>query len=112
MIALPAPVSRFPRFPSAALIWPIRRTEGLDVGLAGLGALGVVVGLLTGGLVSLILIRVVNRQSFHWSMDLAIPGVALVWLSAALIAAAALIAVVSGRSAMRGDVIAAVKEDW
>jgi hypothetical protein len=33
-------------------------------------------------------------------------------LSAALIAAAALIAVVSGRSAMRGDVIAAVKEDW
>jgi putative ABC transport system permease protein len=79
---------------------------------AGLGALGVLVGLLTGGLVSLILIRVVNRQSFHWSMDLAIPGVALIWVSAALIAAAALIAVVSGRSAMRGDVIAAVKEDW
>jgi putative ABC transport system permease protein len=79
---------------------------------AGLGALGVLVGLLTGGLVSLILIRVVNRQSFHWSMDLAIPSGVLVVLSAALIAAAALIAVVSGRSAMRGDVIAAVKEDW
>lgn len=79
---------------------------------AGLGALGVVVGLATGSLVSLILIRVVNRQSFHWSMNLALPGTALAALSAALIAAAALIAVISGRSAMRGDVIAAVKEDW
>ena len=33
-----------------------------------LGATGVVVGLLTGAAVSLILIYVVNRQSFHWSM--------------------------------------------
>lgn len=79
---------------------------------AGLGALGVIAGLATGGWVSLILIRIVNRQSFHWSMDLTIPVAALAWLSAALMAAGALIAVISGRSAMRGDVIAAVKEDW
>ncbi len=79
---------------------------------AGLGTLGVIAGLVTGGLVSLILIHVVNRQSFHWSMDLFVPAGLLAGLSVALIASAAVIAVVSGRQAMRGDAIAAVKEDW
>lgn len=77
-----------------------------------LGAMGVAVGLLTGGVVSLILIYVVNRQSFHWSMDLAAPGALLTSLSAVLVAAAAGIAVVSGRQAMSSDVVKAVKEDW
>jgi putative ABC transport system permease protein len=79
---------------------------------AVLGAVGVVVGLLTGGAVSLILIYVVNRQSFHWSMDLAAPGSLLTMLSVVLVAAAAGIAVVSGRQAMSTDVVKAVKEDW
>lgn len=79
---------------------------------AVLGAMGVIVGLLTGGVVSLILIYVVNRQSFHWSMDLAAPGWLLSSLSVTLIAAAALIAVISGRQAMSADVVKAVKEDW
>ena len=79
---------------------------------AGLGALGVVAGLATGALVSLILIHVVNRQSFHWSMDLFVPVGVLTALSLVLIAAAALIAIASGRQAMRGDAVAAVKEDW
>jgi putative ABC transport system permease protein len=79
---------------------------------AVLGAVGVLVGLLTGGVVGLILIYVVNRQSFHWSMDLAAPGWLLASLSAVLIAAAAGIAVVSGRQAMSTDVVKAVKEDW
>jgi len=79
---------------------------------AVLGAVGVLVGLLTGGIVGLILIYVVNRQSFHWSMDLAAPGWLLAALSAVLIAAAAGIAVVSGRQAMSIDVVKAVKEDW
>ena len=65
-----------------------------------------------GGIVSLILIYVVNRQSFHWSMDLAAPGVLLASLSAVLVAAAAGIAVISGRQAMSTDVVKAVKEDW
>ncbi|HEX4971532.1 MAG TPA: FtsX-like permease family protein [Steroidobacteraceae bacterium] len=77
-----------------------------------LGATGVVVGLLTGAVVSLILIYVVNRQSFHWSMDLAAPGTLLASLSAVLVAAAAGIAVVSGRQAMSTEVVKAVKEDW
>jgi putative ABC transport system permease protein len=79
---------------------------------AVLGTLGVLVGLLTGAIVGLILIYVVNRQSFHWSMDLAAPGWLLASLSAVLIAAAAGIAVISGRRAMSADVVKAVKEDW
>jgi putative ABC transport system permease protein len=79
---------------------------------AVLGALGVLVGLLTGGIVGLVLIYVVNRQSFHWSMDLAAPGWLLTLLSAVLIVAAAGIAVISGRQAMSADVVKAVKEDW
>lgn len=77
-----------------------------------LGALGVIVGLVTGAIVSLILIYVVNRQSFHWSMDLHAPGLLLVLLAIALVACAALIAVMSGRRAMSTDVVRAVKEDW
>ncbi|HEY4366545.1 MAG TPA: FtsX-like permease family protein [Steroidobacteraceae bacterium] len=79
---------------------------------AGLGSVGVFAGLLTGSVVSLILIYVVNRQSFHWSMDLSVPLGLVAGLSAALVAAAALIAVFSGRQAMRRDVVGAVKEDW
>ncbi|MBL8269777.1 FtsX-like permease family protein [Steroidobacter sp.] len=77
-----------------------------------LGALGVIVGLLAGAAISLILIYVVNRQSFHWSMDLRAPVGLLTGLSVALIAAAALIAVISGRQAMGGEVVRAVREDW
>jgi putative ABC transport system permease protein len=79
---------------------------------AVLGTVGVLVGLLNGFVVGLILIYVVNRQSFHWSMDLAAPGWLLTSLSAILIAAAAGIAVISGRQAMSADVVKAVKEDW
>lgn len=77
-----------------------------------LGALGVAVGLLAGAVISLILIYVVNRQSFHWSMDLSAPLGLLTGLSVALIGAASLIAVISGRQAMGGEVVRAVREDW
>jgi putative ABC transport system permease protein len=84
----------------------------LSIEGAVLGALGVIVGLLTGAVISLILIYVVNRQSFHWSMDLSLPTELLTGLSLALVGAAALIAVVSGRQAMGGEVVRAVREDW
>jgi putative ABC transport system permease protein len=77
-----------------------------------LGTMGVIVGLVTGAVVSLILVYVVNRQSFHWSMDLVIPVVPLAVLSAVLVLAAALIATLAGRHAMSSDVVRAVKEDW
>lgn len=91
-----------------------RRQVGTMLAIEGsvLGALGVIVGLLAGSAISLILIYVVNRQSFHWSMDLNAPVGLLTFLSLALIAAAALIAVVSGRQAMGGEVVRAVREDW
>ena len=75
-------------------------------------ALGAALGLAVGWLVGLILIHVVNRQSFHWSMDLAMPWVALAGLALLIIAAAAATAVLSGRAAMNNDVVRAVREDW
>jgi putative ABC transport system permease protein len=79
---------------------------------AALGAVGVVTGLVVGGIVSLILIYVVNRQSFHWTMDVHVPWALLGVLSGVLVAAAALTSVLSGRQAMGDDVVRAVKEDW
>jgi putative ABC transport system permease protein len=79
---------------------------------AALGAVGVVTGLVVGFVVSLILIYVVNRQSFHWTMDVHVPWGLLAVLSGVLVAAAAITAAVSGRQAMGDDVVRAVKEDW
>jgi putative ABC transport system permease protein len=61
---------------------------------------------------SLVLIYVVNRQSFNWSIDLAIPAWQLALLSAVLIGAAAMTAVWSGRAALSQDAVRAVREDW
>jgi putative ABC transport system permease protein len=74
--------------------------------------IGVLYGLLLGGALSLVLVFVVNRQSFNWSIDLAIPVWQLAVLSAVLIAAAALTAVWSGRAATAQDAVRAVREDW
>jgi putative ABC transport system permease protein len=82
-------------------------TEGI-----ALAAVGAVVGLGLGFAIAQILIHVVNRQSFHWSMDLAIPWVALAWLGLALLVLATLTARLSGRAAMSDDVVRAVKDDW
>jgi putative ABC transport system permease protein len=75
-------------------------------------AFGVLYGLLLGGALSLVLVYVVNRQSFNWSIDLAIPVWQLLSLSLVLIAASALTAVWSGRAAMSQDAVRAVREDW
>ena len=77
-----------------------------------LSALAVLYGLLLGGLLSLILVYVINRQSFNWSIDLAMPWLQLAGLSLALIAASAITALWSGRAAMSQDPIRAVREDW
>jgi putative ABC transport system permease protein len=77
-----------------------------------LSTLAVLYGLLLGGALSVILVFVINRQSFHWSIDLAIPWSQLGVLAAALIAASAVTALWSGRAAMSQDAIRAVREDW
>jgi len=82
-------------------------TEGLVV-----SGIGLVVGLALGWLMSLILIFVVNRQSFHWSMDLRVPWGPLLALAVALLVLATATTLISARSAMSGNVVRAVKEDW
>jgi putative ABC transport system permease protein len=82
-------------------------TEGVLVSGIGLG-----VGLALGWLMSLILIFVVNRQSFHWSMELHVPWLLLLALAAALLVLATATTLVSARGAMSGDAIRAVKDDW
>jgi putative ABC transport system permease protein len=91
-----------------------RRDIGAMLAAEGLvvGGIGVAAGLALGWLISLILVHVINRQSFHWSMDLHLPLQALLALAAALILAATLTAVVSGRRAMSSEVTQAVREDW
>jgi len=74
--------------------------------------LGVLYGLILGSALSLVLVYVVNRQSFNWSIDFAVPLWQLGVLSVTLIAAAALTAVWSGRSALTHDAVRAVREDW
>ena len=71
-----------------------------------------VYGLALGTALSLVLVYVVNRQSFNWSIDLAIPVWELALLSALLIAAAAITAVWSGRAATSQEAVQAVREDW
>jgi len=75
-------------------------------------AVGVLGGLAAGGAIGLVLIEVVNRQSFHWSMDLHVPWLSLAVFAAALVGLAALAAVLAGRQAMRQDAVLAVREDW
>jgi putative ABC transport system permease protein len=75
-------------------------------------ALGAAVGLGLGAAISFVLIHVVNRQSFHWGMELAWPWGTLLLLAIAVLVLATLTAVASGRRAMGDDVVRAVKEDW
>ncbi|MDD0816884.1 ABC transporter permease [Curvibacter sp. HBC28] len=75
----------------------------------GIGALA---GLLLGLAVSLLLVKVVNPQSFHWSMELHLPWARLIGLCAATVAAGTLTAWFSGRAAVGQDAVMAVREDW
>jgi putative ABC transport system permease protein len=76
---------------------------------AGIGVLG---GMLVGGAIGLVLIEVVNRQSFHWSMDLHVPWLSLLLFGTGLVALAAVAAVLAGRQAMGQSAVLAVREDW
>jgi putative ABC transport system permease protein len=91
-----------------------RRQVGAMLATEGglLAVLGVVVGLVLGGAISLILIHVVNRQSFNWSMDLHVPYGLLAGLSVVLILLSILTALLSGREATSIGPVRAVKEDW
>ncbi|MGH8689029.1 MAG: hypothetical protein ACREVQ_15100, partial [Burkholderiales bacterium] len=73
---------------------------------------GAAAGLALGAAMSLVLVYVVNPQSFGWSMDLHPPYAMLASLTAALLALAVLTAWLAGREAMGMAPVRAVKEDW
>ncbi len=57
------------------------------------------------------LVYVVNRQSFHWSLEVHWPLAALAALLAAIIALCAFGARVSASFAVRNEAVLAVKDD-
>jgi putative ABC transport system permease protein len=75
-------------------------------------AIGAIAGLGLGLGVSLVLVHVVNPQSFHWTMDLAVPWPRLLALCAAVVLAGTVTAWLAGRAAAGRDAVLAVKEDW
>jgi putative ABC transport system permease protein len=110
----------------AALAWSRRREFGVlrFLGLtrreilrmlalegAAAGALGACIGLASGIAISIVLVRVVNRQSFHWSLEMHWPFAALAVLVAAIVVLCALGARLSGTLAVRREAILAVKDD-
>jgi putative ABC transport system permease protein len=77
-----------------------------------LTALGIASGFGVGFVISLILVFIVNPQSFHWTMQLHMPWPLLAGVAALLLAASALTALLAGRYALSGGPIRAVREDW
>jgi putative ABC transport system permease protein len=74
--------------------------------------LGVLTGFVLGLVISLILVYVVNPQSFHWTMQLHLPWPLLIGVAAVLVGASVATALVSGRYALSGGPVRAVREDW
>ena len=77
-----------------------------------LTGLGIATGAALGWVISLVLVFVVNPQSFHWTMQMHLPWGLLATVASALLAAAALTALLAGRQALSGAPIRAVREDW
>jgi putative ABC transport system permease protein len=75
-------------------------------------AIGALAGLGLGLAVAVVLVHVVNPQSFHWTMDLLVPWARLAALCAAVVAAGTVTAWLAGRAAAARDAVLAVKEDW
>ena len=73
---------------------------------------GALLGLVLGLAVSVVLVDVVNPQSFHWTMDLAVPWPRLVALCAAVVAAGTVTGWLAARGAATRQAVLAVKEDW
>ncbi len=77
-----------------------------------LGLLGISCGFVLGYGISLILVFIINPQSFHWRMDLAVPWRLLGSIALGLWLASAATALLAGRHAISTSALRAVKEDW
>jgi putative ABC transport system permease protein len=78
---------------------------------AALSTVGALVGLGLGLLISLVLVKVVNPQSFHWTMDMSLPWPRLLALCAAVLLAGTATAWAAGRRAVSAEAVRAVKEE-
>jgi len=110
----------------AALAWSRRREFGLlrflgfrraeilrmlAVEGAATGALGAAIGVVAGIAISLVLVHVVNRQSFHWTLEVHWPVGSLAALVAGIVVLCAVGARMSAALAVRHEAILAVKND-
>ena len=77
-----------------------------------LSLLGTLAGLACGAAISLVLVFVVNRQSFNWGMELHPPYALLATLGALVVLLGAFTAYVSGREATGMGAVRAVRDDW
>jgi putative ABC transport system permease protein len=77
-----------------------------------LAALGALAGLAAGAAISVVLVHVVNRQSFNWGMEMHWPLALLCALALLLVGLAVVTAVVAGREALGMGPVRAVREDW
>lgn len=75
-------------------------------------AAGALMGLALGLAVAVVLVHVVNPQSFHWTMELLVPWSRVAVLLLGVLIAGSVTAALAARAAAGRDVVAAVKEDW
>ncbi|HYN61184.1 MAG TPA: FtsX-like permease family protein, partial [Rubrivivax sp.] len=75
-------------------------------------AAGALIGLLLGLAVSVVLVHVVNPQSFHWTMQLVLPWPELIALCVAVLLAGIGTSAYSARAAASSAALLSVKEDW
>ncbi len=69
-------------------------------------------GCVLGFAISLILVFVVNPQSFHWSMSLHVPWTLIAGIGCVMLVSSCATAVMAGRRAVSVDAVRAVREDW
>ncbi|KQV59333.1 FtsX-like permease family protein [Duganella sp. Root336D2] len=79
---------------------------------AALTTLGILAGFALGWVISLVLVHVINPQSFHWTMQMHYPWPLLATVALALLLSSAATALIAGRQALSDGPIRAVREDW
>ncbi|MFM1908213.1 MAG: hypothetical protein RLZZ591_1890 [Pseudomonadota bacterium] len=75
-------------------------------------AVGAMAGVALGLAVAVVLVHVVNPQSFHWSMDLMVPWLRLASMCLVLVLTGTLTARLAGAAAASKDSVMSVREDW
>ena len=73
---------------------------------------GALLGSVLGLLVSIVLVKVVNPQSFHWTMDLSVPWLRLGAMALAVVGCATATAWIAARAGTHGALAMQVKDDW